>query len=292
MKDFTDYNPIVIFIYFLSVTGITMFNTNPVVITLSLSGALMCFLLRNGSHAISSHFFFLAMFVVMALVNPIFNHNGLTVLFVSGNNPVTLEALIYGIAASAMIISVIYWFRSFSQIMSSDKLLYLFGSASPKTALIISMALRYIPMFKLQTKKVNQTQKALGLYKEDNAMDYIRGGTRVFSVMVTWALENGIITADSMSARGYGACRRIFFSRYRFKRHDAVLLTVIMIMLISVIFGMLSGGLDFRFYPEISGPCMSPVSIASYVSYAILAFMPSFLKIWDDIKWKYLRLKI
>ena len=103
-----------------------------------------------------------------------------------------------------MIVSVLYWFRTLTHIMTSDKLLYLFGSVSPKLALILSMTLRYIPLFRSQIRKTQQAQKALGLYKEDSIPDNIRGGIRIFSVMVSWALENGVITADSMTARGYG----------------------------------------------------------------------------------------
>ena len=89
---------------------------------------------------------------------------------------------------------------------------------------LLSMTLRYIPLFRGQVRKTQQAQKALGLYKEDSIPDSIRGGIRIFSVMVSWALENGVITADSMTARGYGTKRRSHFSVFRFRREDALLL--------------------------------------------------------------------
>lgn len=288
MKDFAEYNPIVIFVYFFAVAGMSMFTTDPVILALSLTGSVLFFISRNGRKELRSHIFFLILFIVMSLVNPLFNHNGVTVLFVMNDNPVTLEALLYGISSAAMIVSILYWFRSFTQIMTGDKLLYLFGSASPKLSLILSMTLRYIPLFGKQVKKTDAAQKALGLYKEDNIVDRVRGGTRVFSVMVTWALENGIITADSMTARGYGIGRRTFFSLYKFRKNDLVLILISLGLLGVTAAGMGLGAIDFEFYPAITATPMTAVSVLTYAAYGLLAFIPTIIEAEESIKWKYL----
>lgn len=287
MRKLEEYNPIVIFVYFLIVTGFAMFIMDPVILGLSLLGSLTLFFMIDGFHGAASHITALAFFVVMAIVNPLFNHNGVTILFFLNNNPITLEALIYGIASSAMIISVVYRFRSFSKIMTSDKMLYLFGALSPKFSLIISMSLRYIPMFVAQTKKINRSQKALGLYKEDNALDTIKGGLRVFSVMTTWALENGIITADSMSARGYGTGRRTFFSIFRFRKNDIIFLAATLALFGVFLAGAIVHALDFTYYPAIGKTDLSVMSVLSYITYALLSFLPVLAIIKDNIKWKY-----
>ncbi|MDD4124790.1 MAG: energy-coupling factor transporter transmembrane component T [Eubacteriales bacterium] len=292
MKDFSDLNPITIFIYFFAVIFVAMFCMNPVILAVSLAGAVCLFMLRNGAKQKRSHAFFFLMFIVMALINPLFYHNGVTVLFVMNDNPVTLEALLYGIAASAMIIAVLYWFRSFSQLMTSDRLLYIFGSVSPKTALIISMSLRFVPLFGTQAKRIDQAQKALGLYKEDNAVDAIRGKGRVFSVMTTWALENGIVTADSMTARGYGTGKRTFYSLYRFSRFDAVLIASSLALFALTMTAAAYGTLDFVFYPAISPPKLTPFAFIAYLSYCVLVFIPVIIEAEERLKWKYLLSKI
>ncbi len=292
MKSFADYNPIAVFIYFIAATSVPMFCMNPVIIALSLCGSVALFSLRQKNFNLRDYLPFLLLFTVMALVNPIFYHNGVTVLFVAGDNPVTLEAVLYGIAASAMIITVLFWFRSFSQIMTSDKLLYLFGSASPKLALLLSMALRYIPLFGEQAKKVSDAGRALGLYKEDNIIDDIRGGTRVFSVMVGWALENGITTADSMAARGYGLGRRSFFAIYKFRRTDMALVTVSLALFAVTAAGIASNALRFGFYPEITAAPLTPPGLFAYAAYGVLALIPAIITAEEGIKWKYLRSKI
>ena len=205
MRSFENANPLALAVYFLSVSGISMFCMNPLLLFLSLTGAVLYYFVRSGRKRMKSHLWSLGLFLVLVVLNPLVSHNGVTVLFVLNHNPVTLEAAVYGIAAAGMILAVLYWFRSFTEIMTSDKLLYLFGKFSPKLALVLSMGLRYVPLFTRQAQKIGQTQTALGLYKDDNLIDRFRGGMRIFDVLVTWGLENGIITADSMTARGYGA---------------------------------------------------------------------------------------
>src|SRR5699024_11857651 len=98
---------------------------------------------------------------------------GETILFFLNGNPVTLEAIIYGFIIAAMLVAIIFWSKSYTELMTSDKFIYLFGKMIPKLSLVISMALRFIPTFKDQLKKVNQTQKTLGLYTSDSIADRI-----------------------------------------------------------------------------------------------------------------------
>ena len=144
----------------------------------------------------------------------------------------------------------------------------------------------------LLAKKVNMTQKSLGLYREDNAIDGIRGALRVFSVMVSWTLENGIVTSDSMTSRGYGSGKRTFFSLYRFRIRDFIFISATLLLLAGTLVGMSAGALDFSYYPQITQIRISALSLLSYVSYGVLALLPSVLKISEDIKWKYLQSKI
>jgi energy-coupling factor transport system permease protein len=292
VKAFDGYNPIAVFVYFAAVISLSMAKMNPIIILLSAIGAFVTFFVRNRFSGGASHLFFLLMFAVTVFINPLFNHNGATVLLVINDNPITLEATLYGIVSGLMIIGIIYWFRTFSQIMTSDKLLYLLGSVSPKFALILSMTLRYIPLFEKQTQKVIHAQQALGLYKDNDLVGKIRGGIRVFSVMVTWVLENGVITSDSMTARGYGIKRRTHFSIFKFRRQDIVLTATTIILFAVILTGILLGSVDFRFYPAIVKAESDIISFITYISYGILAFLPTITEAEEKIRWKYLKSKI
>ncbi len=291
MQGLAFYNPIAAAVYFICAAGVAMFTINPLLLALSCAGALSFDIALRGLRGRQGRLPLFILFAVMALINPLTHHNGATVLFVMNDNPVTLEALIYGVNASAMIIGVLFWFRSFSRIMTSDRLLYLFGRLSPKAALILSMALRYVPLFGRQAKRINSAQKALGLYKDDNAIDALRGGLHVFSALVTWALENGITTADSMSARGYGVSRRTSYAPFRFGRADACLTLLCVLLAGAVCAGLASGALAFRYYPRIVSAPLSPLACVSYAAYACLAALPTILEIGESLKWRCLKSK-
>lgn len=286
MRTFEDRNPVAVALYFLCAAGVVMFSMDPVLIGLSLLGALALFLMRNGRQGGRTHLFTLGLFLLMTLINPLVSHGGLTVLFVMNHNPVTLEALCYGAAAAGMAAAVLYWFRSFSQIMTSDRLLYLFGALSPKLALILSMALRYVPLFGRQWRKTRQTQTALGLYREDSLIASLRSSLLVFSVMITWALENGVVTADSMAARGYGTGRRTQFSIFRFTWRDA-LLTAASLLLAGLTLWA-SSRFPFGYYPVLSVPSGGALS-AGYACYALLVLLPLIIDAKEAIRWRCLR---
>lgn len=103
------------------------------------------------------------MAVLAALVNPAFNHEGATILtYLPSGNPLTLESMLYGVAAAVMLASVVLWFSSYNEVMTSDKFVYLFGRVIPALSLVLSMALRFIPKFKAQMQTVSEAQACIG----------------------------------------------------------------------------------------------------------------------------------
>ena len=290
MRRFADYNPVALAVYFLSAAGVCMFTMDPVILVIALAGALVSLGVTGQLCQGKMHLYTLILFAGMTAINPFISHNGVTVLFVMNHNPVTLEALIYGAAAGGMIVTVMYWFRAFTAVMTSDKLLYIFGSLSPKLALMLSMALRYVPLFTSQVRKVQRSQQALGLYREDNLIDRMRGGMRVFSVMVTWALENGIITADSMTARGYGIGRRTRFSIFRWTGDDVLLLLSSLLLTGCTLWG--AAGRTFTYYPAISAQPVTARVLAGFIAYGLLTLLPAGITGKEALKWHCLRSKI
>ena len=292
MRSFSDFDPAAVTIWFFSVIGIAMFSGHPLLIGISLAGALLLFLVFNGTKHLSSHLFFLLMFAVLTVVNPLISHNGATVLLVINDRPFTLEALLYGANSAAMIVGVIYWFRSFTQIMTSEKILCVTGAFSPKLALVLSMALRTVPMLVHRAEQVSSTQKAMGLYSDDNIIDDIRGRSRVFSIVSMWALENGIITADSMSARGYGSGRRTQLRRFRFTVSDAVFTLVTLALLAVTAAASALDSLSYTFYSHISITSEGVLGLCGAAAYGVLVLLPVIIETEVSLRWKYLRSKI
>ncbi len=290
MRSLEEYHPVAVGLYFLAVTGIAVFSMNPVIVAESLFGSLVLYLVRHGAENGRTHLATLGLYLVLTLINPVVSHNGVTPLFVVNHNPVTLEALLFGAFTAAMITATIWWFRSFSEIMTSDKLLCLFGALSPKLALVFSMALRYVPHFRRQSERVNAAQRAMGLYKEDNIVDAAKGGGRVFSILLTWALENGIITADSMAARGYGLGRRTSYTIFRFRRRDIVFLALSLTLTALTAVG--SFRLASSYYPVFRVEIPDLWAAAGLISYGILALLPAIIEGKEAIRWRWYLSKI
>ena len=284
MKPIEKYNPAVLFLYFLLLASIAMFATNPVMVGIAFAAMNLTAVSYTHDGLGRAYLFFFVIFILTSLANPIFSHNGVTVLLVVNDNPITLEAVLYGVMTGIMILSVLLLFRVFGTLMTSDRLLYIFGRAFPKLGLLLSMTLRFVPLFGRQRRKIENTQRTLGLYKNENAIDNIKGKLSVLSAMTTWGLETGIVTADSMSARGYGIKRtRTSFSMFRFERSDAVMLTLIIISCGFIFLGIAMDRLKTDFYPRMQLPPFSLYAIMCYVIYAGLAFLPFAAKIRDRI---------
>ena len=286
MRQFSDYNPAAVAVWFFSVTGIAMFCSYPPLTVITALGGILFYLLGAGFSHGKTHLFFGMLFLVLALANPVISHNGVTVLFVLNHNPVTLEALLYGINSAAMIVGVLYWFRSFTRIMTSEKLLYLTGMLTPKLSLVLSMALRFVPLLRRQSEKIHDSQLALGLYREDNMPDLIKGKMREFSILITWALENGITTADSMTARGYGIRHRSTYRRFRFQAGDILLLGVTAVLLGICAYVIHRGAFAFAFYPAVTMQPPGYLTVCGLLSYAVLVLLPFGIETEVGIRWR------
>ena len=105
------------------VIAFTMFFMHPVSLGISLGSALAYAVYLRGRKAIRfSLVFMLPMMVMAALINPAFNHEGATLLtYLPSGNPLTLESILYGLAAAAMLAAVVTWFSCYTAVMTSDK---------------------------------------------------------------------------------------------------------------------------------------------------------------------------
>ena len=139
---FSALHPALTFCYFAAVLLLTMLVLHPVFLALSLLGALgYCAVLRGWRSLGRTLGWLVPFLVLMAALNALLNHAGVTMLFYLPNgNPVTREALCYGAAAAAMFAAVILWFQCCNVVMTAEKYLYVFGSALPGVSLLLSMA--------------------------------------------------------------------------------------------------------------------------------------------------------
>lgn len=289
---FSGYHPIINFLYYALVLLFSMCLMHPVYLIISLTGALAYDIYLKGRKAVRFAVMgLLPMAVIAALVNPAFNHEGQTILtYLPSGNPLTLESILYGVAAAVMLASVVLWFSSYNEIMSSDKFVYLFGRMIPALSLVLSMALRFIPKFKSQMDVVAEAQSCIGRdTKTGSVIRRVSNAIKIFSIMVTWSLENAIETADSMRSRGYGLPGRTAFSIYRFDDRDKNVLAWLIFCGAYILSGWLAGGMYFRYYPTVKTVLWMPLTISFMFVYLALVLTPVILDRKEDRQWKSLQ---
>lgn len=289
---FAGYHPLVTMLYFVFVIGITMFITHPICLGMSLIGALAYSIYLKGKKAVRFQLvYMLPLLVITALINPAFSHQGVTILaYLPSGNPLTLESIIYGIYAAFLLNTVITWFSCFNAVMTSDKFVYLFGRIIPALSLILSMSLRFVPRFAAQIRVISNAQKCVGRdISNGGLLKRARHGIKILSILVTWALENAIDTADSMKARGYGLPGRTAFSIYRFDRRDKRALLLLLLCGGGVILGAFTGKLKFVYMPILSGAAFDLWQAGVFVLYLILCAVPIIINGKEGLKWKALQ---
>lgn len=286
---FSGYHPVVNFLYFGIVLVFSMIFMHPLSIGISFWGAVAYTLLLKGGRATCSGLLFmLPLFIAAALINPAFSHGGQTILaYLPSGNPLTLESIIYGLAAAAMICTVISWFGCYNAVMTSDKFVYLFGRMIPSMSLLLAMTLRFVPKFKAQVKVVTNAQQCIGESVSDgNVIQRAKNGITILSILVTWALENAIDTADSMKSRGYGLHGRTAFSLYRFDCRDRAALIYLLLCGAYILVGACLGGMRWQYYPMMRGFSLGIYSISIFLCYFALCIMPVVIHIREDLKWR------
>jgi energy-coupling factor transport system permease protein len=299
---FSSYHPVISLLYFSLVIGLTMFFTHPICLAISLLCAVVYSLHLGGRKALRfGLLYLLPMLIITALINPAFTHQGVTILtYLPNGNPLTLESIVYGVFTGVLLVCVISWFSCFNAVMTSDKFVYLFGRIIPALSLILSMSLRFVPRFAAQIKVISKAQRGIGRdVRTGGIIKRARHGIRILSILITWALENAIDTADSMKSRGYGLRGRTAFSIFRFTRRDKYALVFLLLFGGYVLAGAYSGELRFLYYPVIGRPWCSdsrspqepftPYLISLFAAWFVLAVMPIFINIKESVKWKRLQ---
>lgn len=283
---FVTCHPAVNLLYFALVLTYSMFFLHPLCLAVSLFAAFVCAMELNGGAAVRrSARFILPTATLAALVNPAFTHKGATILcYLPSGNPLTLESIAYGGAAAAMLAAVLMWCSCWNTVMTSDKLMHLFGRLAPALSLLLAMTLRFVPRFEAKFREVTAARRGMGLYSEHGRLAALKSAAAVFSVMVTWSLENAAETAESMKSRGYGLARRTAFSLFHLGRRDKRLLAYLGLCGAYVALGWARGALRCRYYPTLDGT-LTPYSLSVLAVYLFLCLTPVLLQRKEARTW-------
>lgn len=290
MRDsFSEYHPFINLIYFAFTISFSLVLTHPLAQGISIMCAVIYAVSINGKKSVIFLLkYCLPMVLLTAFINPAFNHEGATtLLYFPNGNPLTLESILYGFSAGVMIITTLMWFSSFNRVMTTDKFIYLFGKVIPALSLVLSMSLRFVPKFKSQMQTVTEAQRSIGRdVSNGSLLQRTKTAIHIFSIMITWSLENAIETADSMKSRGYGLKGRTAFSIYRFEERDKYALIWLSFCGLFIIAGALLNAFGFRYFPDIRYAAFDMTTIPFYCVYSALCITPVILNFKEERNWK------
>ena len=295
MNEFRSCHPIVNFLYFFLVIGFTMFLMHPVSLGITLFCAILySFVLKGKRKALKSIGVAVFVILITAILNPLFSHYGVTVItYLPTGNPLTAESICYGIAAGVMLSSVLLYFSCFNMVLSSDKFTYLFGRIIPKLSMVFSMIMRFVPTLISRLKEISAVQKTLGRdISKGGIIKRVKCGIKILSILITWSLENAIETADSMKSRGYGLSGRTSYTIFKLEKRDKLMLLSMGILSAVILWGILSGKLNYSYFPVLYTEKLSFLSLCMHTAYLFLCLTPVLLEWREAIRWNVIKSKI
>ena len=292
MRSFSTCHPATNFIFYMSAVIFGMIFLHPVFLCISFLTSTAYNIKLKGAKGLKMLFFLaVPLTLFTGIVNGLTSHYGITVLAsLPDGNSLTLESIVYGVVTGLTASAVITWFSCLNETLTSDKILYLTAGKMPKTALIITMALRFAPLYLQKAKEIQQAQKGLGTGVTDGSIiGKIKNGGKIISVLISRALENGIETSDSMKARGYGLKPKTNYSNYVFTSYDAVIISLTLLCDAFVIAGAAKGVTYVLYNPFFKVNQLTAFSGAVFIFYGALCLIPLITDLGEDLKWKALK---
>ena len=113
-------------VLFTAILLLTMFAVQPVLVAISLTGALAFSALARGPRAtLLGLRWQLPMLALVCLANPLFSASGSKLLMRLGPVCVYAESLAYGAVMGALMVAVVVWFEGAAAVLTQDRLLSL-----------------------------------------------------------------------------------------------------------------------------------------------------------------------
>ncbi len=276
MNYFSNFHPAVIFIYFMAVIIINIFVFDPVMVGIFLLSQVLFYVYLKGGTAGGKFIGKCGLLVLLCGgINGLVNHRGTSVLFYMGGLPVTTECLFYGCMTGCLLAASLLLFGCYNHIMTSEKIMGLFGNLIPHFSLVFSMALRLIPKVQRDYKKLRENHK---------------NQKGILTALVGLALEDSLETGVVMGYRGYGKTRKgkrtSIYSR-RMRGRDWILAAGIGVLALGGVFLYLFSQTEILVFPYLDYRIDHWGTVA-YLCLGILFFLPVFINIREEFKWKHI----
>ena len=283
---FESCHPAVNFIFFAAALYGTVCFNHPVFLAIAYVSAFAYSVRRCGKRAAAVNLCFLPLILVFGLYYSSYHHFGVTVLrqnFI-GNN-LTVESFVYGTVTGLRAAAVCMWLSCLFRVVSSDKVLYLFGRVSPRLSLFFTILLRFIPRIGREARKTNLAQKGIGRgSNQGNLFRRLVNCLRMFSMLITWMISALVLESDSMRSRGSLLRGRTAFSIYRFDNRDRAFVIALFSGITLTAMGAILGATTMFYNPRIIWKPLENLSAVTAVGYAALCLLPMGLEFWTEYR--------
>lgn len=278
------YHAIVPAVLFAALLLLSMAAFHPVLCAISLCGALAFGLICRGAKAVGKSLMWaLPLFALVALLNPLFSALGTTQLGTFLGYPLYQESLAYGICMGLLMCSVVVWMQNAATVITMEDTMSLVGNVAPVIGLMMSMIARLIPRYLTRGNYLASIQSANTSATPATSADALHRGRRRFGTLLSWSMEDSLITADAMAARGWQAQRtRSSYQRRTMRSSDIGALCVIALIVACAVWGAWHVAQGFNFYPRMDAIQLHP----GMVAYALCMFLPCIFEGVERLLWR------
>ncbi|GKV57383.1 ABC transporter permease [Sporosarcina sp. NCCP-2222] len=282
-------HPFVMFFYYLFVGFYAMFFNHPVFLLVGCFALVAVNLTHDRGSSMKQWLpMMVGMTLLIILVNPFINSRGTHVFFYFRGKQVTLEATLYGVVTSMSLLMILLLFISLNLVLNGNKILYIFSRILPKTAFLIMLSIRFVPLLKRRLTEIQDVQRLKGrTIRQGSIRNRAKSGMAIMQILLAWSLEEAIETADSMKARGYGTGKRSPYNPFRLTKVDRQWLVYLFVLfIISVIGGLLGYG-KIIIYPKLGTLHLYSLDWVVFASSMAIILFPVFVEGREQLKWKY-----
>lgn len=282
-------HPFVMFFYYVCIGFFAMFFNHPVFLLAGCLAMIAVNLSHGGGNALKQWApMMIGMTLLIILINPFINSRGTHVFFYFRGKQVTLEATLYGIVTSMSLVMILLLFISLNIVLNGNKLLFIFSRILPKTAFLVMLSIRFVPLLKRRLTEIQDVQRLKGLtIRQGTVRHRAKNAMSMLQVLLSWSLEEAIETADSMKARGYGSGKRSPYIPYRITRSDRWRLVFLAALAMICTAGGLLGYGRIIIYPALGTLHLYPLDWLVFAGMLMIALFPLYAEGKEQMKWVY-----
>ena len=212
-----------------------------------------------------------------ALINVLASHTGADVLarlpsdwpLVGG--ALTLESLAFGSDVGLGLVAALLAVAPLSMVLEPHDVVDAMPGPLERTGIAVATSLNLVSGFGRTFTAVSDAQRMRGWRPRG-----IRSWSEVLVPVVLTAIEDSVLLAEAMEARGFGAARRTSYAATRWSRVDsAVVAAALGSAALFIGFRLAGVAIDWYPYPILYLPPINPALVAGCLALALPGFLPA-----------------